>query len=142
MSRLILTGAAIALLGAAAVVSPIYAQPQPNGPAAGGDKDRCAAIRDAFAQHPAQNAAAEARRQQRLADCEAGKGRASDQGDETASGAQPGQAGSSDQGGQPQPGMPGEGGSSSSGPSSAPVSMAAPASSAMGTIAGPPSTLG
>ncbi len=154
MSRMILTGAAIALLGATAVVvSPIHAQPQPNGASAGGGKGRCAAMRDAFAKHPAPNAAVEARRQQRLADCDAGKAPASDQADEMASGAQPGQGGSSDQGGQTasggvsQPGTPGPGEPSNSGPSSssasAPVSMAAPASLAVSPTAGPaPSTLG
>jgi hypothetical protein len=144
MKKLFYRSAAL-LLSAAALAPGLPAQSVPGGPGGGGPANRCAALRDAMAKHPAPNAAAEERRRKRLAECEAGKAPASDQADETAAGAQPGQGGSSDQGGQPQPGVPGEGGSSNSPPSSAsaPVSMAAPASSAMGTIAGsPPSTLG
>ena len=79
-----------------------------------------------MAKHPAANPEAQARREKRLADCEAGKAPASDQPDETAAGGQGDQTASGGQPGVPpgDNGQPGSGGGDNS--TSAPVSMAAP----------------
>jgi hypothetical protein len=119
MSRIIFTGA-IALLGASAIVSPIHAQP--TGPSAGADQERCARMREAFAKHPAPNAAAEARRQQRLADCEAGKAPAAD----------PAQSDQTGDGQPSEPGQPAGAGDAGTGNGGAPTVTVAPTSSAVG----------
>ena len=136
---------AATLLAASAIVPVAWAQSQPGAPAG---KDRCEKLREGIANHPSANPAAQARREQRLADCEAGKGPATDQGDETAAGGQPG--GSSKEGDQTasggQPGtpptgagQPGSGGSDSSAPAGTAATSLAPVS---GTARTMPSAFG
>ena len=148
--------ATAALLCSAVIVPSALAQSQPGAPAG---QDRCERLREAIAKHPAANPEAQARREKRLADCEAGKGSASDEGDQTATGSQPqpagaqtGQSGGSDQGSQSasggQPGVPpggtgqaGSGGGDNSIP--APVSMAVPTLAPVaGAARAAPSALG
>lgn len=135
MNRII-SFAAAALISATAMASFAFAQSSPNG-APGDQKDRCERLKKNIAKHPAPNAAVEARREKRLADCLAGKNPGPGEGDEAATGAEPGQGGSSAQGdqtasgGQPQAGTPpGDNGQPGAGSgdngASAPVSMAAP----------------
>ena len=95
----------------------------------------------AFAKHPAPNPQVEARRQQRLADCKAGKLPANDQGDETAGNGTPEPGTPPGGSGAGQPGASGgaaggqQGTEVSAAPTVAPATMSAPVSA---TVNAPP----
>jgi hypothetical protein len=105
-----------------ALAAPALAQQ----PAAGSKAARCAAMRDAFARHPAPNPEVQARRDQRLRDCEAGK-EGSDQSPDADQGDQSGHE-TDASGSQPAAGAAGSGG----------VSLRAPAASAVEALPAAP----